>query len=145
MDWQQFERAAAVALDGTPSLPLLEHAHSLWGGEPLPEERYSDWAAGWRARLVDRCIEVLVALVEAHERAGDGPSAIRVARELVELDPYDERSHRLLMAALARAGRRGQALHQFLICRRMLLDDLGVDVSEATSALHASVLSGVHL
>ncbi|WP_436794691.1 BTAD domain-containing putative transcriptional regulator [Actinospongicola halichondriae] len=143
LDWQEFERAADVALEGdAPSLPLLERARSLWGGEPLPEERYEDWAAGWRARLVDRCVDVLVALVHAHERAGDDASAIRVARELVDLDPYDERSHRLLMAALARAGRRGQALRQYLVCRRMLLDDLDVQPSEATSTLHAAILAG---
>ncbi len=144
VDWQEFERAATVALEGgAPSLALLERARSLWGGEPLPEERYEDWAAGWRARLVDRCVDVLVALVHAHERAGDDTGAIRVARELVDLDPYDERSHRLLMAALARAGRRGQALRQYLVCRRMLLDDLGVQPSEATSTLHAAILTGV--
>lgn len=143
LDWQQFERAADVALDhATPSLPLLERAYALWGGEPLPEERYSDWAAAWRARLVDRCVDVLVALVDAHSHVSDHASAIRVARELVDLDPYDERSHRLLMTALARAGRRGQALRQYLVCRRMLLDDLDVEPSDATSALHASILAG---
>ncbi|MDE0803576.1 MAG: BTAD domain-containing putative transcriptional regulator [Acidimicrobiales bacterium] len=143
LDWRHFERAADVALsDRTPSLPLLERARSLWRGEPLPEERYSDWAAGWRARLVDLCVEVLVALVGEYERAGDDTSAIRVARELVDLDPYDERSHRLLMEALARAGRRGQALRQYLLCRRMLIDDLGVEPSDATSALHARILAG---
>lgn len=143
LDWQQFERAACIALhDTTPSLPLLERAHSLWGGVPLPEERYTDWAVGWRTRLVDRCVEVLVALVGAHERRSDDARAIRVARELVDIDHHDERSHRLLMAALARAGRRGQALRQYLVCRRALLDDLGVEPSAATSTLHADILAG---
>ncbi|TDT18454.1 ATP/maltotriose-dependent transcriptional regulator MalT [Ilumatobacter fluminis] len=143
LDWQQFERAAAAALDATtPSLRLLEHAHSLWGGEPLPEERYSDWAASWRARLVDRCVDVLVALVGVHSDRDDHAAAIRIARELVDIDPYDERSHRLLMAALARSGRRGQALRQFLVCRRMLLEDLGVEPSAATSALRGKILDG---
>lgn len=143
IDWQQFERAAGLALDAdAPSIPLLERARALWGGEPLPEERYSDWAASWRARLVDRCVEVLVALVDAHNGAGQLASATRVARELVDLDPYDERSHRLLMTALARTGRRGQALRQYLVCRRMLLDHLGVEPGEDTSALYAHVLAG---
>lgn len=143
LDWQQFERAADVALSApTPSLRLLGRAHSLWGGEPLPEERYSDWAASWRTRLVDRCIDVLVALVGAHEQGNNHANAIRVARELVDIDPYDERSHRLLMAALARSGRRGQALRQFLVCRRMLLEDLDLEPSSATSALHARILGG---
>ena len=48
-----------------------ERARSLWTGEPLPEERYSDWAAAYRERLIDRYIAVLTALVELRERAGD--------------------------------------------------------------------------
>ena len=95
-----------------------------------------------QAPLVDRCVEVLVALVDAHNGAGQLASATRVARELVDLDPYDERSHRLLMTALARTGRRGQALRQYLVCRRMLLDHLGVEPGEDTSALYAHVLAG---
>ena len=46
-------------------------AAALWGGEPLPEERYSDWAIPWRERLIDRHAEVLAALIDVHADAGD--------------------------------------------------------------------------
>jgi DNA-binding SARP family transcriptional activator len=65
-----------------------------------------------------------------------------VARELVDLDPLNERGHRALMTAYARTGRRGHALRQFLECRRALVDSLGIEPAAATSALQARILAG---
>lgn len=38
---------------GAASVRLLERVNSPWGGEPLPEERYSDSPLGWRKWLTD--------------------------------------------------------------------------------------------
>jgi DNA-binding SARP family transcriptional activator len=121
---------------------LLERARSLWGGEPLPEERYSDWAAAYREGLADRYIAVLTALVQIHERGGDYAHATDAARELVQLDPLNEEGHRALMRAYARTGRRSHALRQYLECRRALIDSLGVEPAEETSRLQAGILAG---
>ena len=109
VDVDEFERAAATALaDETPArLDLLMRAERLWGGEPLPEERYSDWAIPWRETLLDRYGAVLGLLVDAHLGRGDNAAAIEVARRLVALDPLGEGGHRTLMLAYARSGRRG--------------------------------------
>ena len=144
VDAEEFLAAAAAALDetGEERRSLLEHARSLWGGEPLPEERYSDWTTGYRERLVDRHTGVLSGLVEVHEAVGDHAEAADVARELVDLDGLNEGGHRALITAYARAGRTGQALRQYLECRRALVDELGVEPSEATSRLQARILAG---
>ena len=81
-----------------------QRARSLWTGEPLPEERYSDWATAYRERLIDRYIAVLTAMVELRERAGDPAGAADLARELVDIDPLNEGAHRALIVAYARAG-----------------------------------------
>jgi ATP/maltotriose-dependent transcriptional regulator MalT/DNA-binding SARP family transcriptional activator len=144
VDADEFERAAHAALSVTGSgrRPALQAAAALWGGEPLPEERYTDWAIPWRERLLDRRGEVLSALADAHADAGDLAAAVHVARQLVELDPLDEAAHRRLIRALARAGRRGHALRQFLACRHALVTTLGVEPSEETSALQRRLLAG---
>jgi len=36
-----------------PTKALLEHGPLALAGEPLPEERYSDWAASYRERLIE--------------------------------------------------------------------------------------------
>ncbi len=144
VDAEDFEAAAAVALEetGRDRQRLLERARSLWGGEPLPAERYSEWTIAWRERLVDRYVELLTALVALHVRNEDHPSTIAAARDIVELDPLNEAGHRELMAAYARSGRTGHALRQYLECRRALVGELGVEPAEATSRLQAQILAG---
>ena len=109
---------------------------------PLPEERYSDWALAYREGLIDRYAAVLSALIELDERAGDHVQAADTARELVSLDPLNERAHRALMAAYARAGRTAHALRQSLECRSTLVEKLGIEPAEATSRLQARILAG---
>jgi DNA-binding SARP family transcriptional activator len=144
VDAEEFRAAAELALaerdDG--QIALLERARSLWNGEPLPEERYSDWATAYRERLIDRYIEVLGALVEARGRVADHAGAADLARELVDIDPLNEGAHRALIVAYARAGRTGHALRQYLECRRALVEGLGIEPAEATSRLQARVLAG---
>ena len=144
VDAEEFRAAAEIALAGRghERRRLLERACSLWAGEPLSEERYTDWATAYRESLVDRYSAVLTALVEQHERDGDHGGATDTARQLVELDPLNEGAHRALMAAYARAGRTGHALRQYLECRRTLVETLGIEPAQATSRLQARVLAG---
>jgi ATP/maltotriose-dependent transcriptional regulator MalT/DNA-binding SARP family transcriptional activator len=144
LDADEFRAAADVALgeQGEERRAMLKRARSLWGGEPLPEERYSDWATAYRERLLDRYIAVLTALVELHEVAGEHNAAAGLARELVDLDPLNEGGHRALITAYARAGRTGHALRQYLECRRALVEQLGIEPAEETSRLQARILAG---
>jgi DNA-binding SARP family transcriptional activator len=144
VDADQFRTLASAALaeQGDGRRRLLERARELWGGEPLPEERYSDWAAAYREALVDRFTAVLTALVELDQAEGDHARAADTARELVELDPLNEGAHRALMTAYARGGRTGHALRQYLECRRALVESLGIEPAEATSLLQARILAG---
>jgi DNA-binding SARP family transcriptional activator/tetratricopeptide (TPR) repeat protein len=144
VDAHDFERAAEAALGtrGEGRRAALVAAAGLWGGEPLPEERYADWAVPWRERLIDRHAEVLAALIEVLADAGDLAAAADVARRLVDLDPVNEAAHRQLIVAYARAGQRGHALRQYLACRRALVAEVGVEPGEETAALQRRVLAG---
>jgi len=144
VDTDAFESAAAAALamSGPDAVAPLERAEALWGGEPLPEERYAAWTFGWRERLTDRYTHVLTALTRAYTLAGQGEDALRMARKWVELDPLNESAQRELIAGYSRAGRRDHALRQFLSCRRALVEGLGIEPSEATRRLQEQVLAG---
>ena len=148
-DGDSFDAAAfaaaaerALAAEWPERIARLEAAGRIWTGEPLPEERYSDWATSWRERLNSLYADVLGALAEAHGRRGDHAAAVRAARALVDLDPLDEHSQRLLIGAYAAAGRRGDALHQFLECRRALVEQLGLEPDAETLALQRRILAG---
>ena len=144
VDTDTFEAAAAAALavGGSDALPLLEHAEGLWSGEPLPEERYADWTFAWRERLTDRYTQVLTALTEAYTLAGRGEDALRMARTRVDLDPLNESAQRAVIVGYSRAGLRDHALRQFLACRRALVEELGIEPSDATRRLQERVLAG---
>ncbi len=141
VDAEEFERAAGAAIrhDG---IALLEAAVSRWTGEPLPEDRYEDWAAPRREWLIDIYGRVLTALAEARSRVGDHPGAVDAHRRQIELDPLDEAAQRGLMLAYARSGRRSYALRQYLACRRALVDGLGIEPAHETSALQRLILAG---
>jgi ATP/maltotriose-dependent transcriptional regulator MalT/DNA-binding SARP family transcriptional activator len=143
-DADEFLAISGTALreQGDRRRRLLEQARLLWRGEPLAEERYSDWAAGYRELLIDRQISILTALIELHEGEQGHFGAADAGRELVDLDPLNEGGHRALMTAYARSGRRGQALRQYLECRRALVDTLGVEPAAETSRLQARILAG---
>jgi DNA-binding SARP family transcriptional activator len=145
VDVDAFEHASALALaepSGPERLVGLERAARLWTGEPLPEDRYADWARVWRDALDDRHREVLAALSDVQAEAGAHDAALRAAHRMLAADPLDEGAHRRVMAGYAALGRRNRALEQYLRCRRVLVDALGIEPARETAALHARILAG---
>jgi DNA-binding SARP family transcriptional activator len=144
VDADIFEAAVngAIRATGPDRRALLEYAAAVWGGDPLPEDRYADWASGWRERLTDRRREVLCALGEIQTADGDHFAALRTARRALEADPLDEAAHRRVMSAHAALGQTRLALEQFLRCRSALVEHLGIEPSTRTAELQARILCG---
>jgi ATP/maltotriose-dependent transcriptional regulator MalT/DNA-binding SARP family transcriptional activator len=144
VDAVQFEAAASAALaeQGAGRRAALERAAELWGGDPLPEDRYEAWAAPWRERLVHAYVEVLGALIEGQAGAGELDQQIRTARRLLAVEPVNEAAHRSLMLAYGRSGRTSHALRQYLECRHALVVELGVEPAAETNRLQARILAG---
>jgi DNA-binding SARP family transcriptional activator len=67
-------------------------------------------------------------------------TAERCARQLVELAPYRESGHRLLMQVHAATGNQAESLLVYESLRVRLRDELGASPSAETQALHASLL-----
>jgi DNA-binding SARP family transcriptional activator len=144
VDSAEFEAATEAALTerGEGRRAALERAAALWTGEPLPEDRYAAWSFAWRERLSGTYSQLLDALIESYERAGEHHDAARAAQARLDLDPLDEAAHRRLMLAYARTGRTSYALRQYLECRRALVVELGLEPSAETSSLQARILAG---
>ena len=107
----------------------------------LPGED-APWADNQRRRLE----EILVRSLELVGRAcvsiggGELDTAERAARELIELAPYRESGHRLLMEALEARGNTAEALLVYEALRRRLRDELGAAPSSSTQAVHRRLL-----
>src|SRR5207249_4132339 len=93
-------------------------------------------------RLRSLAVGALRRLATALEARGDTEAANATLRRLVVLEPWHEETHRRLMALLAAAGRRSEALAQYATCRRLLAAELGVEPAAQTTALADRIRAG---
>lgn len=77
---------------------------------------------------------------EALLAMGDPGRAAEVAEATLALEPFREGAHRLLIAAHAAGGSRGEALRAYERCRRALAEELGVPPSAETEAAYLALL-----
>lgn len=102
---------------------------------PLLAGEEAEWLERLRRHLADIRLRSLEALAEVWIAQGDPSLAARDASEAIEIDPYRESAHRLLIRAHLAAGDRGAAARALDVCRRIFADELGVTPSPATIVL----------
>lgn len=107
----------------------LEEAAAAYGGEFLPDDVYSDWTAPLREEARLAYVGVSHALAEGAARAGDHRATVEHCMRILEADPYDDAGNRMLITALARDGRHGEArrAHERFVAR---MDELGLDAPD---------------
>jgi LuxR family maltose regulon positive regulatory protein len=136
-------RAAQAEADGTPSL-ALEHnlaAAALYRGEAHEGVPDADWIALEREHFRVRFVGAATRAGELLVARGDVDEAERVARRAVEVDPWAEDAHAVLVSvALARGDR--SAARRGLDRGLAALAELGVEPSEETRRLRRRVRSG---
>jgi DNA-binding SARP family transcriptional activator len=109
---------------------------------PLLQGHDARWLDGWRRRLDDVRVRGLECLAAARLELG-GPTLAQAedgARQLIELAPYRETGHRILMEALERRGNVAEALRAYELLRVLLRDELGVDPSPAIQTIYRRLL-----
>jgi DNA-binding SARP family transcriptional activator len=119
-----------------------EAALALMRGELLADEPDSPWADEERAAVVKLGVDVRRTAARAALAIGDFAAAREMSEAVVAADPYDEGALQVFMAALAHGGQPGTALATFARARKRLREDLGVDPSPATDAVHKAILQG---
>jgi DNA-binding SARP family transcriptional activator len=102
---------------------------------PLLAGEEGDWLESLRRRMADVRLRALETLTEVWMAQGDAALATRDAGEAIEIDPYRESAHRLLIRAYLAGGDRGAAARALEACRRIFEEELGVTPSPTTVAL----------
>jgi DNA-binding SARP family transcriptional activator len=140
-DVGEFEELAQKAARNG-NLALLERAVATYRGDLLPTDLYAEWAAEHRDALRARFLELLVRLGEEYLAAGYLSEAGDVFRQVLAREPIREEAHRGLMRVYAAWDSDARALHQYQLCKDLLVEELGADPSAETTRLHQEILRG---
>ncbi|MCY1137507.1 BTAD domain-containing putative transcriptional regulator [Actinoplanes sp. Pm04-4] len=147
LDSARFQRLRAAAAelltagDAAAAIERLDEALTLWRGDA-----YANLAGPFLELDRQRLAELRLAAAEQRARlmleAGGDDGLIAELTALVRDHPLHEPLHELLMRALHRAGRHGEALEVFRTARRTLVAELGIEPGPALRSLHRQLLSG---
>jgi DNA-binding SARP family transcriptional activator len=110
---------------------------------PLLRGLDQPWLDDWRRRLDDVRVRGLECFAAARLGLGGPtlPQAAECARRLIEIAPFRETGHVILMEALEQRGNFAEALRVYDNLRIMLRDELGVAPSPTVQAVYRRLLS----
>ena len=109
---------------------------------PLLQGHDRPWLDEWRRRLDDVRVHGLECFAAARLGLGGPtlPQAEECGRRLIEIAPYRETGHRILMEALERHGNTAEAMLVFERLRVLLRDELGIAPSPAVQSVYRRLL-----
>jgi DNA-binding SARP family transcriptional activator/WD40 repeat protein len=134
-------RALLAAGDAAEAAGVLSAALDLWRGEPYGDWPDADFADTERRRLAEVRTGAVTALLEARLGLGENAEVMPELQRLLAGDPLQEDWWRLLVLALYRSGRQGDALAAAQRARRVLAEELGTDPGPRLRAIEAAVLA----
>ncbi len=124
------------------ALRELRAALDLWGGEPLAEDAYEDWAVEPRAALFRAYLDALEDGAVAALAVRDPAQAVALAELAVAREPLREPAALLLTRALAEAGDTVAALRALDGLRRRLSEEVGLELSQEARELETRLQRG---
>ena len=145
IDLVAFERLviaarAAIGGDATTARDAVVAALHLWRGEPFGVLAGDEFVAVEGHRLHELRLEAVELRLEADIELGNEDAAIGHLESAVDDNPYRERLWFLLMTALARTGRRVEAVRAFRSVQDILAET-GLEPSAELRDLEADIIS----
>ncbi|MFE5772721.1 BTAD domain-containing putative transcriptional regulator [Streptomyces sp. NPDC056485] len=134
-------REARAASDPAAARRALERGLGLWRGETALQgasaHRFAEQEAARLMGMRQLAEEMLAGILLAE---GDVDAAIGITERLTKSAPLREEAWEVLLRALHRAGRSGEALQQYARLRTILAEELGVDPGPALRELHLAIV-----
>ncbi|MFC0531683.1 AfsR/SARP family transcriptional regulator [Phytohabitans kaempferiae] len=146
LDLERFDKLAAQGEQAlrVGHLPAaadrLEQALRLWRGRALDGMAYGPALQAIVLRLEERRLAVAEQWAQARLDLGQPASVVTELRALVKEHPLRERLWQLLMLALYRSGRYGEALGAYAELRTLLTGELGTEPGPELRRLHQEIL-----
>ncbi|WP_165986034.1 AfsR/SARP family transcriptional regulator [Streptomyces sp. YIM 98790] len=134
------EAGETLARDPRRAAGTLRTTLALWRGTPFADldlPLLTDWAR----RLTECRLLALETLYRAEVACGSAAAITAELDELVRAHPLRERLHQLLMIALYRSGRKGEALAVYRRARQHLVAELGLEPGPELRELERRILA----
>ena len=147
VDAERFVRLVRIGgralADGRPenAAATLTEALALWRGPAYAGYEASPFAAAEARRLDELRLGATEERLAAELALGRAAAVVPELERLVREHPMRERLWEMLVTALYRAERQGDALGAYDRARAVLSDELGVDPGRGLRAVHARVLA----
>jgi predicted ATPase/DNA-binding SARP family transcriptional activator len=144
LDVDRFEHdlaLAQVASTHQAALRTVQEALDRWRGPALAEVADEPWAAPEAIRLEELRLVARELRATRLLEAGEVEAAIADLRRLVREQPLRERPLHLLLLALARSGRAGEATQHYRAFRDTLAEETGLDPSAELQRCHRQLLA----
>ena len=116
----------------------LESAYGLYRGEFM-EGCYDDWAEEQRIHFQEQFVRVLNGLAKLSVTDSRWSDALKYASETLQIDPYREDLHRLVLKVLSAQNKLPAAKKHYENMSKQLLDELGVEPSAETRRLYQEI------
>ncbi|SNX66206.1 transcriptional regulator [Streptomyces sp. TLI_55] len=144
VDAWRFEATLRRAQGASPdeSRRLLREALGWWRGPAFVEVADAGWAVTEVARLTELQLTAREMLIDAMLSGGRADEAVLLASACTREQPLRENGWRLLATALWAAGRRGDAIDAVRQCRRILSEELRLELGSDLEALEQAMLTG---
>ncbi|MFE2033067.1 tetratricopeptide repeat protein [Streptomyces scopuliridis] len=126
--------------DEGEAIRLLDHAASLWRGEPLAGIT-AYWAGHLRATIGERSLTAAMVRAEILMAAGKFADAVPVLLPLVEEHPVDEALVEQLALALYGSSRAAEATKLLQRTRQRVVRDIGLDAGQRLRQVHQGIIS----
>ena len=133
-------KAAARLEDWRRSLEEFHQGIALWRGEPLCDVPSESLRLAVLPVLAELRTQLWEGLYAAATQLGRAAECIVPLQRLVTEEPVSERLSGLLMSALARCGRRIDALAEYRRLRRALISEQGVEPCASVQEQHRLLL-----
>ncbi|MFD7899817.1 tetratricopeptide repeat protein [Streptomyces sp. NPDC059743] len=127
--------------DEGEAIRLLDHAASLWRGEPLAGIT-AYWAGHLRDTIGERSLAAAMLRAEILMGAGKFGEAVTVLLPLVEERPVHEALAEQLALALYGSSRAAEATKLLQRTRQRVVRDIGLDAGRRLHRVHQGILAG---
>lgn len=134
-------REAAARLDHVTAAAGFREALALWRGPVLSDIDRGVPCDLEILRLEETRLAVIEECVETELVLGRHARVVGELESLVRQHPFRERLHGMLMLALYRSGRRGEAIRTYQTARKILSEELGLEPGHELQRLIRSILA----